>query len=527
MRTIDKGKAAHMSDIEDQDELDEEPGEVIESAPPLKVGEERLLGASGLKKKLIKQGQGWETPEPGDEVIVHYVGTLLDGTEFDSTRDRDEPVTFKVGHGHVVPGLDQGILTMRKGEIALFTIPHELGYGAAGGRDGVPPDAFVLFEVELVSWITVVDICKDGGIIKKIMEKGDRNKQPSDLDEVIVKYQVALVDSTIVAKTPGGGVGFYVKDGHFCQALPKAIVTMKQGEKVKLVVQPQYAFGKEGDSKGGIQPVPPNSVLNIDLELVSFKPVIDVTGDSKVMKKILREGEGTLVANEGAVATISYTAMLEDGTVFEKKELTESSLWNLSQMKVHLSQILLDLFLFLSNFFCSKTMNTLRIRFSFIFLFIEQVVTGLDQAAMTMKKGEWAMLTIDHDYGFGDTEVKKDLAIVPPFSKLVYEVEMLDFIKEKTPWEMNNQEKIEAAWRKKEEGNLLFKNEKYQRAGRKYEKAADYVSEDGSFGDEEQKLVKALRVSCWLNGAACSLKLSDFQGAIKLCSKVSCTRKCY
>jgi len=84
----------------------------------------------------------------------------------------------------VVTGLDQGIITMRKGEISMFTLPPELGYGASGLNGAVPPNSVVQFEVQLVSWITVVDVCKDGGIIKKIMHKGDRNEVPGDLDEV-------------------------------------------------------------------------------------------------------------------------------------------------------------------------------------------------------------------------------------------------------------------------------------------------------------------------------------------------------
>ncbi|XP_010553661.1 PREDICTED: 70 kDa peptidyl-prolyl isomerase isoform X2 [Tarenaya hassleriana] len=242
-------------------------------------------------------------------------------------------------------------------------------------------------------------------------------------------------------------------------------------------------FGEEGrDSGGEISAVPPNSILNIDLVLLSFKPVIDVSGDSKVYKKILREGEGTLVADDGATVTVSYVAKLEDGTIFEKKGADgEQSL------------------VFVTD--------------------EEQVIPALDRTASTMKKGEQAVLTISSEYGFGNVEVQRDLAKVPPCSNLIYEVEMLDFVKEKRPWEMNNQEKIEAACRKKDEGNQLYKNQKYQRAAKKYDKAADCV-EACSFGDDEEKQVKALRVSCWLNGAACSLKLKDFPEAIRLCSKV-------
>ncbi|KAJ8773259.1 hypothetical protein K2173_028436 [Erythroxylum novogranatense] len=473
-----------LSEIEDEDELDEEPGEVIESAPPLKVGEERELNNTGIKKLLLKKGVGWETPEFDDEVTVHYVGTLLDGTKFDSTRDRNVLVTLKLGKGEVVTGLDHGVITMKKDERSLLTLPPEMGYGVAG-REGVPPNSVVQFEVELVSWITVVDVTKDGGVIKKIIEKGQRMEHPGDLDEVLVKYQVTLADGTIVASTLEEGIEFHIKDDHLFPALPQAIITMKGGEKAKVIVQSQYAFGEEGKDVGDgiIHSIPPNSVVNLDLELVSFKPVVDVTGDGKVFKKILKEGEGTLVANEGASVNVSYMAKLQDGTIFEKKGVDgEQPL-----------QFLTD---------------------------EEQVISGLDRAAATMKKGEQAIITISPEYGFGGVEVKKDLATVPPNSLLVYEAEMLDFVKEKAPWEMNNQEKIEAAGRKKEEGNLLFKGEKYERAWRKYDKAADYVGEESSFGDDEEKLVKALRVSCWLNGAACCLKLVDFPKAIELCSKV-------
>ncbi|XP_024963222.1 peptidyl-prolyl cis-trans isomerase FKBP62-like isoform X3 [Cynara cardunculus var. scolymus] len=480
---VEENKRRKISDMAEDPDSDEEPGEVIESAPPLRVGEERVFNSTGLKKKLLRRGVGFETPECGDEPTVHYVGTLLDGTTFISTRDKGEPFTFKIGQDQVCSGFDQAVLTMKKGEIALFTLPPQLGFGAAG-TDGVPPNSFIYFEVELISWITVVDVCKDGGILKRVVKKGEQTGQPGDLDEVKVRYVVTLLDGVTVAESPNEGVEFYLKDGHFCMALPKAIKTMTREEKADLIVQPQYAFGGGVTTlPNGCSPIPPDSALRVALELLSFKPVVDVTNDLKVVKKILKEGEGALTANEGASVIIRYRAMLENGTVFEKKGYDgETSL----------------------SFITDE----------------EQVIAGLDRAVATMKKGEKATLTIGHEYGYGSKEVMCDLAVIPPFSTLVYEVEVIDFEKEKAPWEMANHERIEEAGKKKEEGNVLFKNGKYQRAAKKYDKAVDYVSEEGLLGDDVQKLVKSLRVSCWLNGAACSLKLNDYQEAIKLCSKV-------
>ncbi|PHU20675.1 70 kDa peptidyl-prolyl isomerase [Capsicum chinense] len=474
--------------IDEDDELEEEPGEEIESAPPLNVGEEREISSNGLKKKLIKRGHGWETPEFGDEVTVHYVGILLDGTKSVSTRDKGEPVTFKLGQEKVAAGLDCGIVTMRKGETALFTLPLETGFGSTESDSSL--NMVVQFEVELVSWITMVDVCKDGGIIKKIMEKGELIGPPGDLDEVLVRYVARLLDGVTVAETPEHGVEFYVKDGHFCQALPKAIKTMKKGEKVNLIVQPQYAFvDGDKDCANGVPSIPPSSILSIDLELVSFKPVINLTGDLGVLKKILKEGEGTLTANEGAAVTIRYTAKLEDGTLFEKRGFDG-----------------VDALKFITD--------------------EEQVVAGLDQAVITMKKGECAIVTVKPDYGFGNTEVKRDLAMVPPCSTIIFEVELLEFTKEKDPGEMNNHERIQVAQRKKEEGNLLFKDGKYQSAVKKYEKAIDCINEDEPFEDDDQKIVKSLKVACWLNGAAACLKRNYFQEAIKQCSKVLKVESC-
>lgn len=117
-------------------------------------------------------------------------------------------------------------------------------------------------------------------------------------------------------------------------------------------------------------------------------------------------------------------------------------------------------------------------------------------------------------------ETQRDLAVIPPNSTLIYEVEMISFTKEQELWDMDTTEKIEASKQKKEQGNSLFKVGKYQRAAKKYEKVAKYIQHDSSFSAKEKKQSKVLKVLCNLNHAACCLKLKDFKKEVKLRSKV-------
>ena len=104
---------------------------------------------SGLEIQEIECGDG-ETAESGDTLVVHYTGTLADGTKFDSSLDRGEPFSFKVGAGDVIQGWDEGFVGMKVGGKRKLTIPPELGYGEAGSPPVIPPNATLIFEVELV-----------------------------------------------------------------------------------------------------------------------------------------------------------------------------------------------------------------------------------------------------------------------------------------------------------------------------------------------------------------------------------------
>ncbi|MCL7041386.1 hypothetical protein MKW94_030509 [Papaver nudicaule] len=439
-------------------------------------GDFKEIGTQGLRKRITQQGSSWKAPFPGDEVEVHYSGCIEGGSCFDSSWDRDTPFRFRLGQCEVIKGWDEGISTMKKGERAVFMIPPSLGYGEMGSPPTIPPNATLIFDVELLSWTSIRDLTNDGGILKKILRDGEGWATPKHADEVLVKYEARLEDQTLISKSEEG-VEFYVCDGYLCPAIPKAVTTMRRGEKAELSVKFSYGIKQiERDLfRNGIQS---NQNMIINLELISWKRVITVAEDKTVIKKILREGGGFDHPNEGSVVKVKYICKWEDGTVIESKGSDDDPY----------------------EFIC----------------FEDHIPEGLLRAIVTMRKGEKSLVIICPEYKTDIVASGTD----PTNKTLLFDVELLDFTKEKPHWKIETAEKLEACEKKKDEGNKLFKAGKFWCSSMKYEKAVKCVEFDHSFTDEEKARANGLRISCHLNNAACKLKLRDYVEASKCCTKV-------
>ena len=240
---------------------------------------------AGVDKEIIKEApdSNFNSPKDGDEVTVHYVGTLSDGSEFDSSRSKGKPFNFTLGRGDVIRGWDLGVASMRKGEVAKFTLAPEYAYGDAGSPPTIPEKATLVFEVELLNFVSKDDLFSDGGVIKVLVKEGSGWKVPKNKGEQRISLKCCKIDGSIIEDR--GSFDYAIGSGALgplTKAVEKALLTMKKGEECRLTCRQDYAYG---DGHGDVA---------LDLVLEELYEIMDVSlaKDKSIMKKQIKEGEG-------------------------------------------------------------------------------------------------------------------------------------------------------------------------------------------------------------------------------------------
>lgn len=290
--------------------------------PTAKKGEknalEKHLKSKKIKYKTAQDGFYYTVaaagsdrkPQAGDYVKVHYTGTLLDGTKFDSSLDRNEPIEFQIGKGSVIPGWDKGIALFGKGGKGTLYLPAALAYGERGAGKVIPPNADLIFEVEVLDIKTeqeyqnnrkaeqdqraaaqkmaaaqqietdkklIEDYAKANNLTLKqtpsglyyLLSKEGTGKQAEAQKTVKVHYTGMLLDgkkfdSSLDRNEP---IEFKLGVGQVIKGWDEGIALFREGSKGTLLIPSGMAYGPR--AVGGV--IPANAVLRFDIELIEVK----------------------------------------------------------------------------------------------------------------------------------------------------------------------------------------------------------------------------------------------------------------
>ncbi|CAD2217629.1 FK506-binding protein 4/5 [Angomonas deanei] len=277
----------------------------------------------GLFKTVLVEGNGTR-PAKGAKATVHYVGKLEDGTQFDSSRDRDVPFEFDLGKGQVIKGWDKGVMTMKVGEKAILKCTPDYGYGPTGSPPKIPGNATLLFEVELLAWTRDQDISKkrDGSLIKNILHDGTGVENPAFESQMKIDLSVYIgaIDPHAPDTMPApvfskSGWEIVVGETEIPPMLEPCLVSLRANEsaafkiKSELIPDAAPAFHIPAAADRDNKEI---SYLVVVHSLLSVKSW-EFEGEKKVEQGVLRKerGNAALKAGNYALAERYYRRALE------------------------------------------------------------------------------------------------------------------------------------------------------------------------------------------------------------------------
>jgi len=351
--------------------------------------------ASGLKYTVYEINKKALKCDSGDNISVHYVGKLSDGSIFDDSYSREQPISFNLGQGRVIKGWDEGLQYLHLGDSALFIIPPDIAYGSRSvGK--IPANSTLYFTVKVVAlkkglkpWnISKAKKVKlDSAFSYAIVQKGNGEAVQVG-DRAFVQYSGYFTNGKIFDSSHLNGdkaFGFILGRHRVIQGWEKGVLGMKVGEKRQITIPYKLAYGKEGRV-----PIPPKTDLVFDVELEKIEkieyPKFDTQGKDTITTStglkyiVIDSTEGQIVKPYDTVV-ILYVGSFLDKRVFDSSYDRKDSL---------------------------------------VFTVAEgKVIHGLDEGLLKMRKGEKFRFIIPYSQAYGE-EGRPPL--IPKKSNLIFDV---------------------------------------------------------------------------------------------------------
>ncbi|KAL8039289.1 hypothetical protein ABFX02_10G025700 [Erythranthe guttata] len=450
----------------------------------------KKITPGSLMKALIRPGAGENTPSDGDQVIYHCTIRTLDGVVVESTRaeigGNGNPKRQVLGKSKIILGLLEGIPTMLNGEVAMFKMKPELHYGEedcpVSVADGFPKDDELHFEIELIDFSKVKVISEDLGVLKKVKEEGQGWEQPREPYEVKAWISgKSAAGKLIFSHSQGEPYFFTFGKSEIPKGLEMGIGTMSRGEKAVIYVTKEYLT-----QCPLIPSVEGITEIHFEVELVHFVQVRDVLGDGRLIKRRVRDGRGEFPMDcplQDSLLHVHYKGMLlnEEKTVFYDTRADDNG----QPLEFRSGEGL--------------------------------VPEGFEMCTRLMLPGEIALVTCPPDYAYDKFPRP---AKVPEGVYIQWEIELLDYEKQKDWTGFNFREIMDDVEKIKGTGNRLFKEGKYELAKAKYEHVLREFNHVNPQDDDEGKEFSDTRNLLHLNMAACWLKMGEFRKSIEACNKV-------